>query len=221
MNILSFDTSTNILRAGLSTPEGWSENIRSTGLRHGENLILMVQSLLEEAALFPKDLDLIVCTKGPGSFTGLRIGLSTAKGLSEGSGVPLVAISTLQVYGSLYSFFPGTVVPLLDAKKNQFYAGFYEKGTLVMKESDIPAELILEGCTNRGQILFTGPGLGIFMERCPDLENNPDYYFDHYEKNSFCNILSVLGEDKFNKEGPDSPESGPAYLRASDAELGR
>ncbi len=221
MNILTFDTSTNTLRVGLSTPMGFYENIRSVGLKHGESLMLLTDSIMTEAGLKMSDLNLIVCTRGPGSFTGLRIGISTAKGLAEGSGCPMVSVSSLEIYGSFYKFFPGIVIPLIDAKKNHFYTCRYFEGKAVSEEMDISADEIISLCSQDKSVLFTGPGTDVFRNRIPGENLKPYFHLDSISINSFCGILATLGIEKFRVNGEESPESGPVYLRASDAEIGR
>ncbi len=221
MNILTFDTSTNTLRVGLSTPMGFYENIRSVGLKHGESLMLLTDSIMTEAGLKTQDLDLIVCTRGPGSFTGLRIGISTAKGLAEGSGCPMVSVSTLEIYGFFYSFFPGVVVPLIDAKKNHFYTSRYSEGKSISEEMDISADEVISLCSQDKSVLFTGPGMDIFKNRIPGESIKADFHMDQVSINSFCRILATLGKEKYRIDGEEPPESGPVYLRASDAEIGR
>lgn len=107
MNILSIDTAAEILYVGVKTDKAFLENIRAMGLKHAETLIPLIRSMLKEIELSPGDLDLVVCSQGPGSFTGLRIGLATAKGISEGAGCPLVSIPTLDALAEPYRFLGG------------------------------------------------------------------------------------------------------------------
>lgn len=95
--------------------------------RHAESLVPTIEALLEEQGLGAVDLGAVACGKGPGSFTGLRIGLSTAKGLAQALRLPLITVSTLDTLAAA-AFFPGGLVaPLLDAKQGHIYAAFYEE----------------------------------------------------------------------------------------------
>ena len=89
------------------------------------------------------ELDLIVCSKGPGSFTGLRIGMSTAKGLSMGSGVPLVTIGTMEMMAYGLDFFDGIVVPVIDARKKRYYTAFFNNKQRITENFDLtPFEIL-------------------------------------------------------------------------------
>ncbi len=82
MNILAFDTASSLLNIALSTDRGFFEINHSIGLTHSEHLLPSVDYLLKTAGSTASELDLIICTRGPGSFTGLRIGMATAKGMA-------------------------------------------------------------------------------------------------------------------------------------------
>ena len=128
MNILSIDTSGEILHLGLKSGETFLENTRDMGLKHAETLTPLIRSLMEEIDLSPKALDLVVCSQGPGSFTGLRIGLATAKGISEGAGCPLVSIPTLVALAEPWRDFEGIVMPVIDAKKTAVLHPVFPEG---------------------------------------------------------------------------------------------
>ena len=225
MNILCLDTSTELLRIGLAAGDFWYENLRNAGFRHGETLIPQVASLLAEAELAPGLLDLVVCTRGPGSFTGLRIGMASAKGLAEGAACPLVTLSTLELYGALESSRPGLVIPLIDARKDRFYACVYREGREMTPEMDASPEEIfariaaLRDKLPAGPVFFTGPGVPVFQKRTGIGEKNRDFIFDDYPRQSFCSIMIDRGLKKWRDSGGEPPESGPEYIRPSEAEI--
>jgi len=92
---------------------------------HSETLMPMVDETLRACELALNDLSAIAITIGPGSFTGLRIGLAAAKGLSLSSGVPLIGLSTLDVLAHNLSYTDSLICPLLDARKQEVYTAFY------------------------------------------------------------------------------------------------
>ncbi len=157
MNVLGIDTTTGVL--GLIIAKG-AETVSvsaSSGLAHGENLFPWLEQTLEKAALTPKNLELIVCALGPGSFTGLRIGLAAAKGLALSAGCPLAGVPSLDVFGSRYGFFAGSVVPVIDARKGRYYAAVYREGRRTGDYLDILPDDFRDLLAKEKDVLLTGP----------------------------------------------------------------
>ncbi len=143
MNILAFDTATEALGICLKLEDQKRTLIVEAGPRHSETLLPGVHQLIRESGIKPKDLDLIVCSLGPGSFTGIRIGLATAKGLALGGGCPLVGLSSLDALAHRFRFYSGAVVPLLRHLRKRYYAAFYRQGIRISDFLDLSlAELI-------------------------------------------------------------------------------
>lgn len=127
MNVLVCDTSSQALTVGLFT-DGFKE-VRTIGgrtVQHSERLVPTVVELCNDAGLDTKDIDLLVCTRGPGSFTGLRIGMAAFKGMAFALGKPMVSVSTLEAYASCVGAFDGAIVPVIDAKKKRWYLAAFE-----------------------------------------------------------------------------------------------
>ena len=128
MNILAFDTATQKLAAALKINSEIFTITADQGFKHSEKLLPAIEKLFEISGSKIDDIDLIGCTRGPGSFTGLRIGMSTATGLSLGKNIPLVSVPTLDYYSYSLDSFDGAVLPVIDARKNRFYTAVYHKG---------------------------------------------------------------------------------------------
>lgn len=127
MYILAIDSATPVagvalLKANTLLRESFV-NFKKT---HSETLMPMVDQILRECEVEIRDLAAIAITIGPGSFTGLRIGLAAAKGLSMASSKPLLGISTLDVLAHNIAFSSSLVCPLLDARKQEVYTAFYD-----------------------------------------------------------------------------------------------
>lgn len=126
MKILSIDTSSNICTvAVLEDTTLLKEISQNSGLTHSENLLPMIQNLLTSSNLSIKDIDLFVCDKGPGSFTGIRIGVATAKGFSDSLEKPAVGISSLETLAYNIKN-EGIICSLIDAKNENVYVGIFE-----------------------------------------------------------------------------------------------
>ena len=107
---------------------------------HAEKLHVFIAELLEEAQLTPKDLDAVAVSKGPGSYTGLRIGVSAAKGLCYALNIPLIAVNTLQVLALQVCVSEGLIVPLLDARRMEVYSAVFDANYNSIRE--IKAEIL-------------------------------------------------------------------------------
>lgn len=142
--ILMLETATAVCSVGLAR-NGILLALRETdqGLVHGELLASFIQELFQSTGLRPADLSGVAVSMGPGSYTGLRVGLSTAKGIALGTGVPLIPLSTLQVLGqALLRSHPGRwVMPAIDARRQEVYAALYNP---VGEEVKPPHPLVLD-----------------------------------------------------------------------------
>jgi tRNA threonylcarbamoyladenosine biosynthesis protein TsaB len=140
--ILALDTATAILSAALSAGDRYWYREAGAGLTHSELLLDMVDALFKEAALKPEDLEAVACMKGPGSFTGLRIGFAAAKGMALALDIPLIACPTLDCLAYPWLIWPGLVIPVLDAKKGRFFSALYAGGARISAEMDTAPEAL-------------------------------------------------------------------------------
>lgn len=108
----------------LGHPGLWSREL--AGKTYSEQLLPTISEILREAGVGLKDLSAVAVVNGPGSFTGIRVGVSAAKGLAEGLGVPVIALSRLELLARKNP--EGNAVAVLDAGRGEFYAGFYREG---------------------------------------------------------------------------------------------
>ncbi len=221
MNILAIDTSTENLEIALKTEKGSLSFTLKMGLRHSVTLLPWIEKLLDEAEISPKNINLIVCALGPGSFTGLRIGLATAKGIAMGNGASIIGIPTLDFMANHFDFFDGCVIPVINAKKQRFYSAVYANGKRESDYLDIPREAFPEYIKNYQKVLFTGPAGGtiynFFDRNFPEMRNSI-----FYSQPSFSSPFSLLelGEKRYNINGGDRIENlVPLYLRKSEAEI--
>lgn len=131
---------------------------------HAEKLHVFVQQLLEEAKVDFKCLDAIALSKGPGSYTGLRIGCSTAKGYCYALGIPMIALDTLEILARQLQVQLGTwIVPMLDARRMEVYTAAYDFQYKNVKE--IQAMVLDENSWNQDQsMVFIGDGAVKFKE---------------------------------------------------------
>lgn len=126
MLVLGVDTSTSINTAGLwEDGRVLGEVIDDAGRKHSERLLATIEWVLDSAGVSLADLDALAVSVGPGSFTGLRVGVSTMKGLALGANAPLVGVPTLDAMARLGAFHDEVVCPVLDAKMKEVYAAAF------------------------------------------------------------------------------------------------
>lgn len=215
MNILALDTSTDILAAALRTEEGWAEAALDLGLRHAERLMDLVDFCLTRAGIGPADLDLLACAEGPGSFTGLRIGMATVKGMALALGKPWVAVPTLDCLAWGLDAWPGAVVPVIDGKKGRVYSAVYRRGLRTTDWLDVPLASLVALLDTCPEALVTGPDADLLeataMERT-------GIRIDGRSRVPAARALAELARLRFEKEGGAADDLGPMYLRPSEAE---
>ncbi|WP_311154779.1 tRNA (adenosine(37)-N6)-threonylcarbamoyltransferase complex dimerization subunit type 1 TsaB [uncultured Streptococcus sp.] len=156
MNILAMDTSNKALSLGLlQDKELLGQVTLNIKKNHSITLMPAIDFLMNSLDMKPKDLDRIVVAQGPGSYTGLRIAVATAKTLAHTLKIELVGVS------SLLALVPeqaeGLVIPIVDARRNNVYAGFYQSGQPVQPEAHLPLAEVLEmaGAANQ-PVTFVG-----------------------------------------------------------------
>ena len=199
---------------------------------HSQTLVPMLDQLRTMLQFEMKEIDSIAISKGPGSFTGLRIGSATAKGLGLALNCPLVEVSTLQ--GLAYNLYgcAGIVCPMMDARRNQVYTAAYrfvknENHGYDMKELLAPTALdlntlIAELANYEEPVTFLGDGAVAYKEA---LEQNCKFSFTYAPAASMYQraaSIAALGE-RFFREGKGilAKEHQPEYLRKSQAERER
>lgn len=150
-----------------------AEMTLQTGNTHSDTLLPMVEELLAHAGLSVQDIDLFAVPVGPGSFTGIRIGVSLIKGLAFDSEKPCVGTSSLEGMAYNLAGFPGILCPVMDARRNQLYNALFrfENGELVRLTEDrlIPADqLAAELSAYAEPVILTGEGSAILQNCAPD-----------------------------------------------------
>ena len=182
--LILIETSTALCSAALAE-DGVITSYRESSApkAHASLTAVFIQEMLEEKGLTIADCDAVCVSKGPGSYTGLRVGVSTAKGLCFGSGKPLIAISTLDILVAQAQIPDNLkyIVPMVDARRMEVYAAVYEiagqAGNDVRQITETAPAIIDENSYSdileRGKVLFIGDGAG----KCADVIKHPNASF--------------------------------------------
>ena len=161
MNILAIDTANPRLSVAVAKDEKIValHNSRSEH-SHSDLLASSVERLLKKAGLKPKDIDLYAVSIGPGSFTGLRIGVAFIKGMNLFFNKPVVCVPTLDAMTEMVK--ADIVCPVVDAKRRNVYTAVYKKGKRALKYSVIPVVEVLEKLKSAPAVVFTGDGINVY-----------------------------------------------------------
>jgi tRNA threonylcarbamoyladenosine biosynthesis protein TsaB len=196
------------------------------GNDHSEVLLSLIDSVLRTAALTLQDLTGFAVAIGPGSFTGLRIGLSTVKGLSYGSGCPVVGVSTLHACAFRPTDFSGTVCAILDARKNELYGAlFRNRGGFVERIS--PDEIMsfqqllerIRPLISVEPVLFAGDGVKKYGQQLLEALGKQVFLDENGNPPTTATAVALLGETAVNHgQGAFHTSLTPHYLRLAEAE---
>ena len=196
------------------------------GRHHAEVLLPALDRLFDLTATAPEEVDLLACTVGPGSFTGLRIGVSTVKGLALAMNKPIVGVSTLAALA--LNALPASrwICPLLDARKAQVYAGLYRIGAdnlpaLAGKERLIGIEDLLREL-NQEKILFLGDGAVCHERLIREILGERAVLCDSGKHRILASSVGLIGRHRY-QEGAilNALTLVPRYLHQSAAETNR
>ena len=172
MNILAFDTASRSGSVAVMRNDAIIAHIQlDVGLTHSEQLLPAIHDLMQLTGMKMAEFDAIAVTSGPGSFTGLRIGFSTAKGMALGLHKPLIPVPTLDTLAQNGAGVQGLIVPIMNARRGQVYTAIYQSdGQSILRRSDFQAmgiaDLLAALGTYEGapMVYFTGDGVAVFRD---------------------------------------------------------
>lgn len=227
MKILAFETSAKAASVALlDDGKLLGENYQNTGMTHSQTLMVMAENLLQTAGLNAQNVDAVAVAAGPGSFTGVRIGVAAAKGFAWGRQIPCYGVSTLEAMARNLGTWQGYVVPAMDARRNQVYTAIFhaEKGNLTRVEEDmaISLEELKEKIKNYPESVFlVGDGARLcyntLLEEVPGLVLPPEHRM-HQRAAGVALAAQVMVDAG---EPGNGAELTPNYLRLSQAERER
>lgn len=191
---------------------------------HSQTLVPMLDEIRKMTELDLASIDAVAVAKGPGSFTGLRIGSATAKGIGLALDKPIIAVSTLEGLAMNAWGIAGLICPIMDARREQVYTGIYrfEDGGLktVLNECAIAVDELCEALDKmEGPVLFLGDGVPVYKETIDIKLKITHNYAPAHMSRQRAGALAVLAE-RYYKEGrtETAAEHKPEYLRVSQAE---
>lgn len=219
MKILAIDTASKSLSVALSDNDKLlDEAIIHLGLTHSENLMPQVKQILDNNKISISDIDLFAITSGPGSFTGLRIGISTVNSFAYALKKPCIGVPSLDVLAEMCKDFTGLIIPILNARRGEVYTAIYESdGSEIKRKSEYQAISLKElvwGLGELPQICFTGEGVIDYEDELRDLLKDSLVL---PSSDSYHISASTLAKLAFEKKAYASAQVMPIYLRESEA----
>lgn len=225
MNILAVDTSAKAASCAIYKDGAlFAESFSNAGLTHSQTIMPMIQSMLECSKIQIGDIGLFAVSVGPGSFTGLRIGISAVKGMAMAGNVPCVAVSTLEALAYNLSAFRGVAVPVMDARRAQVYTAAFEcaGGTparLTPDEALSIDDLAARLRAYTGPVMLVGDGAELCHERLAGIVPGLLLAPPNLRHQRAASVCAAAG---FGPAATCSAENlAPVYLRLPQAERER
>lgn len=215
MNLLAIETATTACAVGLRTDSGHVvTRVVNEDRHHTEVLTLAMARLFEEAGLSARDIDRVVVDRGPGLFTGLRVGLATAIAFAQGIGADLVAVTSLEALarGAFDEGVRGRLVAAVDGRRGEVFTQTFELAANVEMKSEprvsVARTVVIEWATNGAAVTFTGDGVERYLD---DFSAVPNGVLFHQRVPSVSAALSI-GASRAGEA-----VVAPLYLREADA----
>lgn len=192
---------------------------------HSVNLLPMIKAVITDAQIQPEQLGGLAVSTGPGSFTGLRIGITTAKTLADVWNVPLVPVSTLDALAYPMLGYKGLLCPLLNARKSEVYAAVYPGDALELTRLVPPAAFSSSKLVNvlnnwSEQVLFLGDGVGVYRQDLIDRLGDKAQFASPAVIYPRGATVAARGMKMFRQgQGMPALQVKPEYIRLSEAEL--
>lgn len=228
MTILAIDTSNFSLSIAVCTEDKvLGECVTNLKKNHSVRLMPMVSQLLDEVEVEPSGLKAVVVARGPGSYTGVRIGVATAKSIAWSLNIPLIGISSLEVLAWNGAYFPGRIIPFFDARRGQVYTGVYHyapEGGVRLAEAEriVLLEQALEewkAADAQESILFLGDDIAIHKDTIQNILGEQAVFAPASYRVPRAAHLAAAGW-KALQEGrvEDTQTFTPVYLQLAEAE---
>lgn len=184
---------------------------------HSQKIMPQIENLFSLSELSLNDIDAFAAAVGPGSFTGVRIGVATVKGMAQALDKPCIPVSTLEALAYPLSCFSGIVCPILDARRGQVYNALFENGERICDDRALALSELLEELNGKA-VIFCGDGVAPYREEI--LSKKPDAKFA--PKILTMNIAGAVCEVAYKKyekgKAVTAHELIPSYVRLSQAE---
>ncbi|MDD7403713.1 MAG: tRNA (adenosine(37)-N6)-threonylcarbamoyltransferase complex dimerization subunit type 1 TsaB [Butyribacter sp.] len=228
MKILGIDTSGLVASAAIVVDDSLvAEFTLNNKKTHSQTLLPTIEQMVTMSGISLEEIDAIAIAAGPGSFTGLRIGASTAKGMGLALQKPIISIPTLEGLAYRAAVSDRLLCPLMDARRNQVYTGLYrmENDSLVCVSDQEAVDIneIISKINDLGQdVLFLGDGVPVHQETLAEKVTVPYHFAPAHLSRQSAGAIAALGRVYYEQgKTEDAKDHRPVYLRQSQAERER
>jgi tRNA threonylcarbamoyladenosine biosynthesis protein TsaB len=224
VRILGLDTSTRSGSVALLEEKTIVAEMQATSSEtHAKRLMSAVDMILAMAGASVYECDGFAVTTGPGSFTGLRIGISVVKGLAFATGKPVTGMSTLEVLAYQFRWFPHPICPMLDARKGEVYTGLYtfsQDGTMTALASDCVVSPRSWVGGLQDPCLFVGDGATVYRGLIKEVLGSQAQFAPPFASTPRASVVAYVGLEQIERGEVVAVEDlVPRYIRKSDAEI--
>ena len=221
MNLLAIDTSGPVASCAVMKDGRIVHLIAmNQGLTHSETIMPAVDAALTASGLMPRDIDAFAAVAGPGSFTGVRIGICAVKGLAHATGKPCARINALEALAMNFYGFDGLCCPILDARRGQVYCAAFDMAggmpTRAMADAALPLEAFLASLPTDRRLAFVGDGVPVYSEAVRQAMGERALIAPPYLRDLRADAACLLAAARPETWVP-AAELRPIYLRAPQA----
>lgn len=225
MKVLAIEASGNVASVAVASEEKILAEITTDSKKtHSQTLLPMIDEVLKKTECSVDDMDFIAISKGPGSFTGLRIGSATAKGMAFAANKQIVEVGTLEAMAYSISDVNCVICPLIDARNKNVFTGFYrvkEDGALeeVDEQQAITLDEAIDKMNAFDKVVLLGDGADVYKATLMEKLNNSYRFVPAHLNRQRAGMVATLGMRYYNEgKAIDSDKHAPTYLRKSQAE---
>ena len=219
MNILSLDCAVTRISLAVKTDSKFISETYDIGMRQSEILVPVIDQVLAKAEIKASELNATVLTIGPGSFTGLRLGISALKAIELAYNVPVYGVSSLAAYAFAYKNLELPLISCIDANKDKFYCCITDGEKTLLEDGDWDLEKIAEAAGAFDKALICGPDAAKLAEKLSSALPQKKYLLPASPAMTAESLILIAEKMIENGQAPLKDFDGPVYLRASEAEL--
>lgn len=226
--ILTIDSSSLVATVGVVDENvviaEYTVNLKKT---HSQTLLCMIDEIFKMTNIDKKSIKAIAVTNGPGSFTGLRIGAATAKGLALALDIPVIGISTIEVMAYNYNHCNKLICPIMDARRNNVYTGLFKCESETLETLLEPCAISLDELISKikeigKEVIFLGDGVDTFKKYIDENLVLEHYYAKQQLNRQRAATLGSMANEKYSMGKIESADNfAPVYLKLSQAERER
>ncbi len=223
MNLLAIDTACSVLSIAAAKGDEITYYEADAGTKHSELIMVVIDEQMKKAGLKQNDLNGVLCMGGPGSFTGLRIGYSAAKGLALALSIPFAPIPTLDCIAYSCQERSVLTLPVIQARKDSFFYTLFRGGLRIAPDGEASicqiTEILQQNCNSGEKVTITGPAAEILKNELPqELALRLNFICGNF---GYAKELLHIAKniDILHNDVSGYLYSGPDYIRKTDAEL--